>query len=62
MKASIDRETCIGCGACESLCPGVFKLDGKNISTVIVAEIPNDLEETALEARDNCPVSAITVE
>lgn len=62
MKATVDRETCIGCGACETTCPEVFKLDGDNISTVRVDRLPIELEAAAMDARDNCPVSAIAVE
>ena len=62
MKASVNRETCIGCGICEELCPGVFRLDCDNIATVKVDEIPNDLEVSAINSRDDCPVDAITIE
>ncbi|MBI4856271.1 MAG: ferredoxin [Acetobacterium woodii] len=62
MKAVVDREACIGCGLCESVCPEVFELDGENIAVVIVDVIPQELEDSAIEAQDECPVSAITVE
>lgn len=39
MKATVDRDTCIGCGICESLCPDVFKLDEEFKATVIVEVI-----------------------
>ncbi len=60
MKASVDRDICIGCGLCEITCPEVFELDDEMISTVIVDEIPEDLEECAEEAEEECPVTAIT--
>jgi ferredoxin len=62
MKAVVDRDACIGCGLCASDCPGVFQLDDDTISTVIVDEIPADLEDCAQAAVENCPESAITVE
>ena len=62
MKAIVDRDACIGCGLCESICPEVFELDGENIAVVMVDVIPQESEDTAIEAQDECPVSAITVE
>ncbi len=62
MKAYVDRDTCIGCGLCEEICPEVFQLDDELISTIIAEMIPEESEECAKEAEDECPVSAITVE
>lgn len=62
MKAYVDREACIGCGICESLCPDVFELDDESISVVIVDEVPEDSEECAVESKEQCPTSAIAVE
>jgi ferredoxin len=55
----VDQNLCIGCGACVSMCPQVFKLEeGK--SKVFSAEqnCPCDLQEVM----DSCPVSAISEE
>lgn len=62
MKAYVDREACISCGLCESLCPSVFKLDEESISEVIVDEIPKDSESCAIESQEQCPTDAIKVE
>lgn len=62
MKAKVDRDICIGCGACESICPEVFELDDESISTVIVDEVPEHLESDILDAEEGCPVDAISVE
>ena len=62
MKAYVDRDTCIGCGICPSVCPEVFEMDDENIAIVKVDEVSADLEESAKEAEESCPVDAITVE
>lgn len=62
MKAAVDRETCIGCGNCEAVCPGVFKLHDDGKSTVIVEVVPQEFEACAKEAAEQCPVNAITIE
>lgn len=61
MKAEIDRDGCISCGICVSICPEVFRM-GDGPAEVYVETIPLDAENSALEARDGCPVSVITVE
>lgn len=62
MKAFVDRDTCIGCGLCESICPEVFKMGDEGVSEVIVDEIPDSLLESAKEAEEQCPVGAIKIE
>lgn len=62
MKAIVDRDTCIGCGVCPSVCPEVFEMDDENIAIVKMDQIPADLEDSAKEAADSCPVDAISVE
>lgn len=60
MKAFVDQDICIGCGACEMICPAVFKLnDGK--STVIQKLVASENEAKVKEAVDACPVSAISL-
>ena len=62
MKAAVDRDSCIGCGNCEAVCPDVFVLDDENKSTVIINLIPKEFEACAKEAAEQCPVNAITIE
>lgn len=62
MKAVVDRDACISCGLCESVCPEVFKLDDEDISTVIQDPIDSGNEDCAKEAEDSCPTNAIHIE
>ncbi len=62
MKAFVDRDACIGCGLCESICPDVFAMDDEAKAAVVVPVIPSKDEKCSEEARDACPVTAITIE
>jgi len=61
MKATVDPDLCTGCGLCVDVCPEVFELEGE-VATVLVDEVPADVEDTAQEAVESCPVEAITLE
>lgn len=61
MKFKVDQELCIGCGACEGVCPEIFELvDDK--SQVKLDPVPEEFQTCALEAEVNCPVQAISHE
>ena len=60
MKATVN-DSCIGCGLCEGVCPEVFRMADSGKAEAY-AEVTVELESTATEARDGCPVSAISIE
>ncbi|CEP80231.1 ferredoxin [Paraclostridium sordellii] len=62
MKAFVDKDVCIGCGACTGICPEIFEMEDDGLAVAKDGEVPAELEESAVEAQDGCPVSAITVE
>ncbi len=51
---SINKETCIGCGTCESVCPAAFKMGDDNKAEVISQKAP-----CIKQAIEMCPVDAI---
>lgn len=55
---SVNKETCIGCGACASTCAEVFEMkeDGKSH---VKSGAKGD-EKCIQESIDNCPVDAIS--
>lgn len=60
-KPTINEETCIGCGSCESVCPAVFKMiDGK--AKVIDDADFDASQECIKESIEACPVDAINAE
>ncbi|KKY02057.1 MULTISPECIES: ferredoxin [Paraclostridium] len=62
MKALVDKDICIGCGACTGICPEVFDMDNDGLAIAIKEELKSELEDSAVEAQDGCPVSAIIIE
>nr|WP_302597196.1 ferredoxin [uncultured Cellulosilyticum sp.] len=62
MKAHVDKETCIGCGLCPSICSEVFEMDDDGKAVAINPSVPEGHEDDAQEAASSCPVEAITVE
>jgi len=61
MKAIIDRSGCISCGLCIETCPEVFHLATDGLAEVIQEEVPNNLEDKAVESQEGCPASVITL-
>ena len=61
MKVVVNQGNCIGCGACESICPEIFQINDEGLSTVIGSEEDfNNHEEEIRDALDSCPTGAIS--
>lgn len=57
MKVRVNEDLCIGCGACQAVCPEVFEVDGTAHAKVDI--VPEEVEEDVLDALEGCPTSAI---
>ncbi len=62
MKVKVDKDTCIGCGACQAICSDVFEYGDDGIMDVKVDVVPDEFTDDVMDAKDGCPVSAINVE
>jgi ferredoxin len=70
LKAYVDKDACISCGLCPSICPEVFEMqdDGKagvyddGKESVYKNQVPEEAVNSAKEAEEACPVDAITTE
>ena len=59
MKLVVDKDICIGCGACAAICPDVFEIDDDGLAVSVANEINEEVEEDAIDAKEGCPVNAI---
>lgn len=62
MKVKVNKEKCIGCGQCVSICEDVYDFDDDNLAKVIQSPVEEKNEDKAMAALENCPTSAIEEE
>lgn len=72
VKVSIDRDDCISCGNCWTICPEFFEQNPNDDFSQVIeryriggniaeGEAPHELEGLVREAADSCPVQIIHV-
>ncbi|NFH86996.1 ferredoxin [Clostridium botulinum] len=59
MKIEIDKDKCIGCGLCEEIGDGLFKVGDEDKAELTIEPIPIMKEQYGKEAEYVCPVNAI---
>lgn len=56
-EIKVDKDLCIGCGACAAYCPDTFKIDDDGLAIAIKSEVNDDV----ISAAENCPTDAIKI-
>ena len=59
MKVKVNKDLCIGCGACAACCDEVFEFGNDGLAQSKVDIVPENLEEDVQDALEGCPTSAI---
>ena len=72
MKVKVNKDACIGCGACAAICDEVFEINDEGLSEVKVEEenkekeefvsVKKELQDEVRDAADSCPTGAIEIE
>jgi ferredoxin len=62
MRGFVDKDTCIGCGLCPTICPEIFEMEDDGKAAAKNIDIESEILSQAQEAERDCPVNAITVE
>lgn len=62
MNLKIDKDKCIGCGQCVSICEDVFAFNDEGYAEVIAKPVNEDNKEDANTAMESCPTNAISLE
>lgn len=67
MKAKVNKDLCIGCGACAAIVPDVFQIGDDGLAEVITdnevkeTEVSKDLIDEVKDAAEGCPTNAIEI-
>ena len=64
MRVKVNKEACIGCGACQAIAPSVFDFNDEgyaetNEENNILDSMDEDTKNDVMDALDGCPTSAI---
>ncbi|MBQ2909178.1 MAG: ferredoxin [Bacilli bacterium] len=61
MKVKVNKEACIGCGACAAICDAIFEIDDEGLSKVKKEEVKEDEKQAVIDSAESCPTGAIEV-
>ena len=61
MKVKVNKDACIGCGACAAICDNVFEIDDEGLSVVKKEEVSEEEKQAVIDSAESCPTGAIEV-
>lgn len=61
MKPVVDQEKCIGCGTCAAICPQCFAMTDHKAIVLDTCDFDAQADKIN-EAKEACPVAAISIE
>jgi ferredoxin len=61
MKIRIDTDLCAGFGICVGISPEMFELHDDGYATVLLSDVPPELEDLMRRAASQCPAQAIVL-
>ena len=62
MTPKVDKNTCIACQTCVSICPEVFEIQEDGKAGVKADVNYEEFKEKIEQSKNSCPVSAISIE
>lgn len=63
MKVAINKDSCIGCGACTFIADNILQIGDDGLAEVINGknEVPENEKENVIDAAESCPTGAVEV-
>lgn len=61
MNVHVDADPCAGFGICVGICLEVFELHEDGYASVLLGEVPLELEDLVRRAASQCPAQAISI-
>ena len=61
MKAKVNKDVCIGCGACTTIAKDVFDFGDDGLAEVVKENIEDEEKDDVKDASKSCPTGAIEI-
>ena len=69
MEVKVNKDVCIGCGACTAIAQNIFEIGDDGLAETInpekkeekIKSVPDNEKDDVLDAAEGCPVGAIEI-